>query len=88
MNEKVVTISKTMQSKTMQSPSPVRSTDASASAVSEDLLNRLERVEDDVSMLIGVRDSNKTAWAEVRHGPREPPSPQPWACESGPAPGV
>ena len=61
MNEKVVTMSKTMQS-----PSSVRSADASASAVSEDWLNRLERVEDDVSTLIGVRDSNKIAWSEVR----------------------
>ena len=61
VNEKVVTMSKTMQS-----PSSVRSADASASAVSEDWLNRLERVEDDVSTLIGVRDSNKIAWSEVR----------------------
>jgi hypothetical protein len=88
VNEKVTTMSKTMQS-----PSPVRSADASASAVSEDVLNRLERVEDDVSTLIGVRDSNKTAWAEVRLATRPPLAPvppclQPWACEFGPAPGV
>ncbi len=61
MNEKVATMSKNMQS-----PSRARSSaDASADAGSEEIQSRLERVEDDVSALIGVRDSNKTAWAEV-----------------------
>lgn len=61
VNEKVATMSKNTQS-----PSRARSSaDASATAGSEEIQSRLERVEDDVSALIGVRDSNKTAWAEV-----------------------
>ena len=61
VNEKVATMSKNVQS-----PSRARSSaDVGAAAGSEEVQSRLERVEDDVSALIGVRDSSKAAWAEV-----------------------